>query len=117
MSLNKPLPRWLGITLLLLISVLFGANHVAARLAFDHGLTVTTAVSARSAVTALAVLSLLLVFRVPLAMPGATLRRSLLIGTVLAVQSYCLYSSVARIPAALALLVFNTHPMLLTLLS
>lgn len=114
---DKPLPRWLGITLMLIVAVVFGGNHIAARLAFDHGVTVTTAVAFRSAVTALAVLPLLLAFRVPLALPALTLRRALVIGAVLSVQSYCLYSSVARIPAALALLVFNTHPMLLTLLS
>jgi drug/metabolite transporter (DMT)-like permease len=33
------------------------------------------------------------------------------------VQSYCLYSAVAIIPVALALLAFNTHPMALSLLS
>ena len=114
---DKPLSRWLGIALLLVIAIVFGGNHIAARLAFDHGLTVTTAVAARSGVTALAVLPLLLAFRVPIAIDAPTLRRGLTIGVVLAVQSYCLYSSVARIPAALALLVFNLHPMLLTMLS
>jgi drug/metabolite transporter (DMT)-like permease len=114
---DKLLPRWLGITLMLVIAIDFGGNHIAARLAFDHGVNVTTAVAVRSAGTALAVLPLLLAFRVPLALPAATLYRALAIGAVLSVQSYCLYSSVARIPAALALLVFNTHPMMLTLLS
>ena len=114
---NKPLPRWLGIALMLIIAVAFGANHVAARFAFDHGVNVTSAVAARSAVTALAVLPLLFAFRVPLALSPATLKRAFAIGVVLAVQSYCLYSAVARIPAALSLLVFNTHPMMLTLLS
>ncbi|MGB7541112.1 MAG: EamA/RhaT family transporter, partial [Burkholderiales bacterium] len=57
---GKPLPRWLGIALMLVIATTFGSNHIAARLAFDHGVNVTTAVAARSAVTALAVLPLLL---------------------------------------------------------
>jgi drug/metabolite transporter (DMT)-like permease len=114
---DRPLARWLGVALLMALAVLFGSNHIAARLAFDHGLTVTTAVMARSGVTALAVLLLLLALRVPLAMPGATWKRGLAIGAILSMQSYCLYSSVARIPAALALLIFNLHPMLLTLLT
>jgi drug/metabolite transporter (DMT)-like permease len=39
-------------------------------------------------------------------------RRSLLaIGLLVAVQSYCLYSAVARLPVALALLAFNTYPL------
>ena len=114
---DKTLPRWLGLALLLLLAIVFGANHIAARLAFDHGVTVTTAVTVRSAVTALAVLPLLFMFKVKSRLPRTTLGRGMLIGAVLAVQSYCLYSSVKLIPAALALLVFNLHPMLLTLLS
>jgi hypothetical protein len=35
----------------------------------------------------------------------------LLIGGLIAVQSVCLYSSVARLPVALALLAFNTYPL------
>jgi drug/metabolite transporter (DMT)-like permease len=41
----------------------------------------------------------------------------MLVGVLVAIQSYCLYSSVARIQVALALLVFNIHPMLFMLLS
>ncbi|WP_137891020.1 EamA family transporter [Ramlibacter sp. 2FC] len=51
---------------LLLIAFMMGANHVAARLAFNHGVDVATAVSFRSALTALAVGALVLVQRVPL---------------------------------------------------
>ena len=40
---------------LLLIALLMGANHVAARLAFNHGLSVATAVAVRSFATALVV--------------------------------------------------------------
>lgn len=100
-----------------MLAVIFGANHVAARLAFDHGLSVTTAVSIRSAGTALAVLALLAALRAPLALPKPTIGRALAIGAILSIQSYCLYSAVAKIPAALALLVFNVHPMLLTLIT
>jgi len=114
---ERTFARPAGIALLLAIAVVFGCNHIGARLAFDHGVTVNTAVAVRSAVTALAVLLLMLGLRVPLALPRPTFGRGLAIGAILAVQSYCLYSSVARIPAALALLVFNTHPMLLALLS
>jgi drug/metabolite transporter (DMT)-like permease len=39
------------------------------------------------------------------------------IGLLIAVQSYCLYSAVALIPVALALLAFQTFPMVLALLS
>ena len=40
---------------LLLIAFMMGANHVAARLAFDHGVSVSTAVLFRSGATALVV--------------------------------------------------------------
>ncbi|HRP29631.1 MAG TPA: EamA family transporter, partial [Burkholderiaceae bacterium] len=50
---------------LLLIALMMGANHVAARFAFDNGVDVATAVSIRSAVTALVVTLLIVVQRVP----------------------------------------------------
>lgn len=111
------MPRWLGVIVLLGIAATFGANHVAARLAFDHGVGVSTAVAVRSLGTALFVLVLLRVSRVSLRIPGPTLRRGLLIGVLVAVQSFCLYSAVARIPVALALLAFNTFPIMLGLVS
>lgn len=117
MAAEQPMPRWLGVIVLLGIAATFGANHVAARLAFDHGVGVSTAVAVRSLGTALFVLVLLRVSRVSLRIPGPTLRRGLLIGVLVAVQSFCLYSAVARIPVALALLAFNTFPIMLGLVS
>jgi drug/metabolite transporter (DMT)-like permease len=71
----------------------------------------------RSIGTALVVLCVLLALRVPLKLPAPTLARALAIGLVIAVQSYCLYSSVARLPVALALLTFNSYPILYMLLA
>lgn len=112
-----PLPRWLGIAALLAIAVTFSLNHIAARVAFDHGANVVTAVVLRSGGTALALLGLLLALRVPLALPPRTRWRALAIGIVVAVQSYCIYAAVARLPVALALLTFNTYPLLYALMS
>ena len=50
---------------LLLIALMMGGNHVAARMAFDHGLDVATAVAVRSGVTALVVGLLVVVQGVP----------------------------------------------------
>jgi len=111
------LPRWLGIALLLLIAVTFSLNHVSARVAFDHGASVAAGVVFRSGATALALLALLLALRVPLALSAPTLARALAIGVVVAVQSYCIYAAVARLPVALALLTFNTYPMIFALMS
>jgi drug/metabolite transporter (DMT)-like permease len=114
---DQPIPRWAGIALLLAIATIFGSNHIAARVAFDHGTNVTTAVAFRSTGTALVVLALLLFNGISLRMPGKTFAHSVFIGLLIAVQSYSLYSAVALIPVALALLAFQTFPMLLALIS
>lgn len=114
---DRAIPRWAGIALLLAIAAIFGGNHIAARIAFDHGTNVTTAVAFRSTGTALIVLLLLLWSRTSLKVERKTLGQSILIGLLIAVQSYCLYSAVALIPVALALLAFQTFPMLLALIS
>jgi drug/metabolite transporter (DMT)-like permease len=114
---ERPIPRWAGIVLLLAIAAIFGSNHIAARVAFDHGTNVTTAVAFRSTGTALFVLVLLLLSRVSLKVERKTFGQSVAVGLLIAVQSYCLYSAVALIPVALALLAFQTFPMLLALVS
>jgi drug/metabolite transporter (DMT)-like permease len=95
---------------LLLIALMMGANHIAARIAFNNGVDVATAVVFRSVVTAIVIVTLLVV-------QGARVRFSArhkqmlpLIGLLIGVQSLCLYSAVARLPVALALLAFNTYP-------
>ena len=117
MQAAGPSGRWRSVAMLLLVAAAFGANHVAARLAFDHGTSVSFAVAVRSGVTALALLALLRVARAPLRLPAPTLMRALVVGALVSVQSYCLYSAVARIPVALALLAFNTLPVMLGLMS
>ena len=107
-------PRALSIAAfatLLAIAFLMGANHVAARVAFDHGVDVTTAVAVRSVVTALVVGALVVAQRVPVASAPRERRFLPAIGALVAVQSVCLYSAVARLPVALALLAFNTYPL------
>ena len=99
-----------GFVILLLIALMMGANHVAARLAFNHGVDVVTAVTVRSGVTALVVLLILWQQRVAWAFSARHKRHLPLIGALIAVQSVCLYASVAQLPVALALLVFNTYP-------
>jgi drug/metabolite transporter (DMT)-like permease len=96
---------------LLLVAFMMGANHVAARLAFDHGVSVSTAVLVRSGVTALVVWAILRFYRVTFAVDAGQRRALLKIGFLVGVQSLCLYSAVARLPVALALLAFNTYPL------
>ena len=111
------LSQRLGVALLMLVASVFAANHIAARLAFDHGASVEAAVAVRSGVTALALVALVRLQGVSMRLAAPTLARALVIGLLVSVQSFCLYSAVARIPVALALLAFNTYPLLLVLLS
>jgi drug/metabolite transporter (DMT)-like permease len=96
---------------LLLIALLMGANHVAARVAFDNGVDVATAVSFRSTITALVVGLLLVIQQVPVQLTARHKRALPGIGLLIGVQSLCLYAAVARLPVALALLAFNSYPL------
>ena len=95
---------------LLLIALMMGANHVAARIAFNNGVDVATAVVFRSAVTASVIALILASQRVKIAFTARHKRMLPLIGLLIGIQSLCLYSAVARLPVALALLAFNTYP-------
>lgn len=97
------------------IATLFGSNHVAARFAIDHGTSVAGAVVMRSACTALFLLLLLGLNRIPVRIPSPG--RAILVGVLVTIQSFCLYTAVTKIPVALALLVFQSFPMLYVFLS
>jgi drug/metabolite transporter (DMT)-like permease len=114
--MTKLEPR-LGILILLGVASAFASNHLAARFAFDHGASVAAGVTVRAASTALVLVVLMRLQGVALSVPRALRGKALLAGTLIATQSFCLYSAVALIPPALALLVFQTSPMLYVLLS
>ena len=96
---------------LLLIAVMMGANHVAARVAFNSGVDVATAVTFRSFITASVLAMLMFAQRVPIALTTRHKYFLPAIGLLVGVQSLCLYSAVARLPVVLALLAFNTYPL------
>ena len=100
---------------LLLLACTFASNHVAARIAFDHGVDVVTAVAVRSLATALVVSALVIWQGVPLKHTARHRRFMVLIALLVTVQSVCLYAAVARMPVGLALLVFNSYPIWATL--
>jgi drug/metabolite transporter (DMT)-like permease len=95
---------------LLLIALMMGANHVAARVAFNNGVDVATAVVFRSTITAMVIAVILVVQGVKLKFTTRNKQMLPVIGLLIGIQSLCLYSSVARLPVALALLAFNTYP-------
>lgn len=100
-----------GFVSLLLVALLMAANHVAARLAFNSGLDVATAVAVRSGVTAMVVGLLVWLAGVPWRLSGQHMRGLLMIGVMIGTQSQLLYGAVSRLPVALALLAFNTYPL------
>ncbi len=112
----KLAPR-LAIVMLLGVGTAFAANHVSARIAFDHGASVAASVTVRAMTTALILFVLMRLQAVPIALPRGLRAKALIAGVLIAAQSYSLYSAVAIIPPALALLVFQTSPMLYVLLT
>ena len=107
----------LGIVIMLVAASAFASNHLCARIAFDHGTSVATAVSVRASFTALLLLVVMRVQGVPIFIPRELRGRTVIAGLFIASQSYCLYSAVKIIPPALALLVFQTSPMMYVLLT
>ena len=102
---------------LLLLAWVFGANHVAARVAFDHGVDVVTAVAVRSLATALVVALIVRAMALPVRLAASRWRWMAVVAGLIAVQSLCLYAAVARLPVALALLAFNSFPVWVALWS
>jgi drug/metabolite transporter (DMT)-like permease len=107
----------LAVLILLGVASCFASNHLCARIAFDHGTSVVTGVSVRATFTTLVLFTMMRLQGVALAIPRELRGRTLLAGLLITSQSYCLYSAVALIPPALALLVFQTSPMLYVLLT
>lgn len=111
------LPRHLSIGILATIAWVFASNHVAARIAFEDGAGVLLAVVCRSATGAVTLLFLVTFLRMPLRMPLRLGLWQLLLGLLIAAQSILLYSAVARIPVAMALLLMSLFPIVLAMLS
>lgn len=116
-SQARPFPQQLSVLTLAGLACCFAGNHIAARIAFDDGAGLLLAILCRSGVTML-VLSMIVLAR------GDSIRlgRSasgwqLLAGVLVSIQSFCIYSAVARIPVGLALLLVNLSPVLLALLT
>ncbi|MGQ4877693.1 EamA family transporter [Billgrantia sp. LNSP4103-1] len=111
------MPRHVAIAILVTVATLFASNHVAARLAFDEGTGLLLAVLARSSMALAVLVVLFLLQRKRFVFPAGAGRWQLMAGLMVAVQSLCLYSAVARIPVVVALLLMNTFPIQLALLT
>jgi drug/metabolite transporter (DMT)-like permease len=113
---GKLAPR-VGVVIVLMASVAFATNHLGARVAFEHGASVASGVAVRASATTLILLALMRLQGVALVLPRELRVPVLFAGILITSQSYCLYSAVASIPPALALLVFQTSPMLYVFLT
>ncbi|WP_252106562.1 MULTISPECIES: DMT family transporter [unclassified Halomonas] len=114
---SSPLPRHLAIALLVTVACMFAANHVSARLAFDNGTGLLLAILTRSGVACSILLTLVILKRKRLWLPRRTWPWQLMVGALITVQSLALYSAVARLPVVIALLLTNTFPIQLALLT
>ncbi|MFM8666324.1 MAG: hypothetical protein ACKOE3_09275 [Betaproteobacteria bacterium] len=95
MSMKAPGLTPQALLMLIGVAFMFGANHVAARVAFDHGLDVATAVAVRSLGTA-AVVAALVPWREAALKLSARQRKAMALMVVLvAIQSLTLYAAVA----------------------
>ncbi|CRM16598.1 MULTISPECIES: EamA family transporter [Pseudomonas] len=109
--------RPIAVLILLCMGCAFAGNHIAARVAFDDGAGVLLAILLRSGGTLLVLAALVLWQRQSLRLPPGAWRWQVVLGLLIAAQSLCLYSAVARVPVAVALLVGNVFPILLALLT
>ena len=117
MSAPALFPRHIAVLILVLLACAFAGNHIAARIAFDHDTGLLLAILCRAGVTLLVLTSLVLWQRERPRLTPANWRWQLLLGLLIAAQSFFIYSAVARIPVALALLIANVAPILLVLLT
>jgi drug/metabolite transporter (DMT)-like permease len=117
MSHPAPFPRHIAVLMLAFLASCFAGNHIAARIAFDHDTGLLLAILCRSGVTTVVLGALVWFRRDSLRLPAGTWPWQLALGLLIATQSFCVYSTVARIPVALALLIVNIAPILLVLLT
>lgn len=117
MSSSALFPRHIAVLLLAFLASCFAGNHIAARIAFDHDTGLLLAILCRSGVTTLVLAGLVWWRRDSLNLPRGAWPWQLALGLLIATQSFCVYSTVARIPVALALLIVNIAPILLVLLT
>ncbi|WP_339515773.1 EamA family transporter [Pseudomonas sp. RL_15y_Pfl2_60] len=117
MSATAQLPRHIAVLILAALACSFAGNHIAARIAFDHDTGLLLAMLCRAGVTLLVLAALVFYRGEALRLSRQTWGWQLMLGLLIAVQSFCIYSAVMRIPVALALLVVNLAPIFLALLS
>lgn len=117
MKLPSQFPRHIAVMVLVILACSFAGNHVAARIAFDYDAGLLVAILFRSGVAMVALFCLVVWRRESLRFNPQVWGWQLVMGLLIAIQSFSIYSAVARIPIALALLVVNLAPIMLAILT
>lgn len=117
-TVSSPLfSRHISVLILLTVGCCFASAHIAARISFDHGTGLVTAVFFRSGVCLLLLSLIAIVHRQSLTMSWKTAPWQLALGLLIVIQSLSIYAAVARIPVGIALLAGNTFPAQLALIA
>ena len=114
---TQALSRHIAIFMLLCIGSSFASAHIAARISFDHGTGLLTAVAFRSGFSLVLLTAIVIWQKQSLIMTRAVAPWQLLLGLLIALQSISIYSAVSIIPVGIALLAANTFPAQLALIS
>ncbi|MCO6055552.1 DMT family transporter [Pseudomonas sp. MOB-449] len=110
---TSPYPRHVSVLVIAGLASAFAGNHIAARIAFDDGAGLLLAILIRSGITMLALGAFVLWRRDSFRIGSKALNWQILLGCLIGIQSFLIYSAVARIPVGLALLVVNLSPVFL----
>lgn len=114
---SQSFARHIAILLLLGVGCTFASAHIAARISFDHGTGLLTAVVFRSALSLTLLAIIALWSRQSLLISWRLGPWQLALGLMIAIQSISIYSAVSRIPVGIALLVVNTFPAQLAMIT
>lgn len=110
-SAQVPGARAAPLAMLMLVATMLAGNVVAARVAMDYGTDLATLVAVRCALAALVASLMVLHLRIPTRLREGHWRALPVVCVLVGLQSLCLYAAVQRMPVALAVLIFNTHPL------
>jgi len=106
---------WLGSAAALVSAVAFSSNVVLSKLAYDFGTNLHALNLVRAAVFLVCLLLAVWLSGARVSIKRNELYRCLALGVLLCAEMYLLLASVLFIPAALAILVFYTYPIMIAL--
>ena len=104
-------PRY-GLAMAMAVPCAYAVTSSMARIAYDSGATPLAVASTRQFAAALVFLAFALATRMPSALPPRQRHVAWVLGAAHAVQAWVLYMALARVPVAIAILIFYTFPLL-----